>query len=282
MVRLLSMIRDRIPWRKRGALARPSSASPLVPVDSGDARPQDIRELQRSLGLPVSPRALPTPGEVARGIVGAAASRRRRREPPPPPPPELDEYGLPKSWRRDLANDPFHARLLESSNQHWRAFERWCGERSSRAFPAEAETVLNFLTDPSVSRRDLFDIYMAIDTRHDAYYWNEDANPCYLIHFGYGVRLSEEGSVSIADHWRVFDEWCKYLKLTALPASEDTLLRFLREPPLLGVELYRVWKAVGERHASHCEREDLNPCLALERDHGVIVTPEGVATIPLE
>ena len=189
-------------------------------------------------------------------------------------PTELDEHGFPMDWRQDPATSPATLSHLEQTSEDWAVFEHWCEERSYKAFAASPETVLKFLTDPSVDRRRLADAYWAIDYRHDAYYWNEDANPCYYVDRCYGVEVAPDGTLTFADHWRIFDWWRRERGVVSFPASPDTILAFLRDPPLSGHNLYRVWMAIGERH------EDANPCQALEREFGVSVAPDGTVTIP--
>ncbi len=195
-------------------------------------------------------------------------------------PPELDEHGFPMDWRQDPTTRPILVSHLEQSAEDWAIFERWCEAKSFRAFPASPETVLKFLTDPSVHGQRLADVYWAIDRRHDAYYWNEDANPCYYIDRCYSVDVSANGEVTFADHWNVFDWWRRERDVVSLPASPDAVLAFLREPPLSGPNLYHVWVAIGERHDAHYRHEDANPRYVLEREFGVSVAPDGAVSIP--
>ena len=115
-----------------------------------------------------------------------------------PPPTELDENGFPMDWRRDPATSPATLSHLEQTSSDWAVFERWCADRSLKAFAASPETVLKFLTDPPVHGQRLADVYWAIDCRHDAYYWNEDANPCYYVERCYGVEVAPDGTVTIS------------------------------------------------------------------------------------
>lgn len=118
---------------------------------------------------------------------------------PPPPATELDEYGLPRMWRRDPASDKSHERRLRRSDKHWPIFERWCQEHGLRAFPASEETLLRFLLFPPVTGRELYETWWAVSFRHDAYYWVEDVDPFYLLQCGNGVVVSQGGHVTIPD-----------------------------------------------------------------------------------
>ncbi len=139
----------------------------------------------------------PTPRELLSGLLGVF----RRRPDGPPPPPELDEHGFPRDWRRDLGDDEahheLHRRLLARSAVNWPIFERWCQERGLRAFPASVETALRFVRDAPVRGSALYETWLAINNRHEAYYWNEDADPTYLLERGYGVLVAPDGSVKI-------------------------------------------------------------------------------------
>lgn len=198
----------------------------------------------------------------------------------PTPTAELDEHGFPMDWRQDPSTRTVLVNRLEKSSGDWEVFERWCEARSFKSFAASPETVLKFLTDPPVHGARLAAAYQAIDYMHDAHYWNEDANPCYYVKFAYGVEVAPDGTVTFADHWRIFDWWCRGRDAIPLPASPTTALAFLRDAPLSGHNLYRVWTAVGERHDAYYRHEDANPCHVLERDFGARVSPDGVATIP--
>jgi len=99
----------------------------------------------------------------------------------------------PAAWRRE----PVHEALLRASEPYWPVFERWCEERNLRAFPASVETVRRFLVEPPVTGRELYATWKAIDARHEAYYWNSNANPVTILRFGHGWDVTEEGSVEV-------------------------------------------------------------------------------------
>ncbi len=123
--------------------------------------------------------------------------RRGRR----PPPPELDEHGFPVDWRVH-PDDPFQQMFLEQSAEHWPTFEAWCNERMLKPFPATEDTVLRFLLDPPVEGQRLYATWAAINSRHEAFYWMEDANPTYLLRYGHGVDVKQDGTVIVPDEAR--------------------------------------------------------------------------------
>lgn len=124
---------------------------------------------------------------------------RLRPSRPQPYSTELDEYGLPRMWRRDWASDETYEWRLRRSAEHWPTFERWCQERGLRAFPASEETLLRFLLSPPVSGRELYETWWAVSFRYDAYYWVSDADPLYLLQYGSGVYVTQDGLVTIPD-----------------------------------------------------------------------------------
>ncbi len=137
------------------------------------------------------------PRDYMRGF--GSLFRFRRRPKGPPPPPDLDENGLPREWRNDLAEDTGSRWLLERSNEHWPIFEKWCDAHSRTAFPATSETVLGFVLDPPVRGRELYDAWSSIRNRHEAIYWHEDACPYCGLTRGYRVYVRSDGSVEIPD-----------------------------------------------------------------------------------
>ena len=118
-----------------------------------------------------------------------------------PPPPELDEHGFPVDWRVH-PEDPDAQWSLSRSAEHWPIFEEWCEARSLKSFPAKEDTVLRFLLDPPVKGRSLYATWEAIDFRHEAFYWMEDANPIYLLRHGHGVDVKQDGTVIVPDEAR--------------------------------------------------------------------------------
>ena len=128
------------------------------------------------------------------------------REERPPRPPELDEHGIPVSWRRDPVRDALLYQLrMDNSAEHWPIFQEWCEERSLKAFPASEETLLRFLLDPPISGPELCDTWEAVSIRHDAIYWNEDVDPYYLLS-SRGVDVTQEGVVIIPEGITLYDE----------------------------------------------------------------------------
>lgn len=123
--------------------------------------------------------------------------RRGRR----PPPPELDEHGFPVDWRVH-PEDPDQQLALSQSAEHWPIFEEWCEARSLKPFPAAEGTVLRFLLAPPVRGPRLYATWEAIDFRHEAFYWMEDANPTYLLRYAHGVDVKQDGTVVIPDEVR--------------------------------------------------------------------------------
>ena len=122
-----------------------------------------------------------------------------------PPVTELDEYGFPRMWRRDPASDKSHKRQFRRSVEHWPIFERWCQEHGLRAFPASEETLLRFLLFPPVTGRELYETWWAVSFRHDAYYWVSDADPLYLLQYGNGVYVSQDGLVTVPDDIQLWE-----------------------------------------------------------------------------
>ena len=117
------------------------------------------------------------------------------------PPPELDEDGYPVDWRTDPFLDPYFQSFLVKSADHWPIFSKWCEVKSLKALPASAETVLMFLLDPPVEGEDLYKAWWAISFRHEAYYWMEDVDPCYLLRRK-GVDVEQDGTVVVPDEAR--------------------------------------------------------------------------------
>ena len=142
--------------------------------------------------------------QMARGLFHNARSaftrnvlRRGRR----PPTLELDEHGFPVDWRV-YPEDPDQQWALSQSKEHWPTFEAWCNERALKPFPATEDTVLRFLLDPPVKGQGLYATWEAIDLRHEAFYWMEDANPTYLLRYGHGVDVKQDGTVIVPDEVR--------------------------------------------------------------------------------
>ena len=108
----------------------------------------------------------------------------------------LDEHGMPRAWRRD-PEDPVGVHFLQESERYWPVFERWCKERGFRAFPATAETVAEFLEHAPVRGRLLYEVWQAIDARHEAYYWHSDANPVFTLEQRRGVYVQSDGQVQV-------------------------------------------------------------------------------------
>lgn len=118
-----------------------------------------------------------------------------------PPPPELDEYGVPVDWGVH-PEDPDQQWYLSISAEHWPIFEGWCEARSLKPFPATEDTVLGFLLDPPVKGQRLYATWEAVNFRHQAFYWMEDANPIYLLRHGHGVDVKQDGTVIVPDEAR--------------------------------------------------------------------------------
>ena len=132
-------------------------------------------------------------------LVGFLRIFQHRSKGPPGPLSEndLDEFGVPRSWRRDPSTDVMYEMLLSESGKHWPRFEQWCESHSVQSFPASADTVLRFLLDPPVKGRDLYDIWLSINNRHEAFYWNEDVDPTYLLRRRFGVNVEPDGAVNV-------------------------------------------------------------------------------------
>ena len=118
-----------------------------------------------------------------------------------PPPPELDEDGYPVDWRIDPFLDPYFQSFLVKSADHWPIFSKWCEVKSLKALPASEETVLMFLLDPPVEGEELYKAWWAIFFRHEAYYWMEDVDPCYLLRRK-GVDVEQDGTVVVPEEAR--------------------------------------------------------------------------------
>lgn len=167
--------------------------------DSGGESRTTLRRgpLQRSTRPPE-----PCPLELIYGWLRAVPRVFRRlfqdqpKGPPPPlPPSELDEYGFPRVWRRDSPNEKF----LAHSAEYWPYFERWCETRGLQAFPASVEVVLKFLRNPPLQGRDLYEVWRAINARHEAYYWHTDANPVQWLKVAGGVQVTPHGWVEMPE-----------------------------------------------------------------------------------
>jgi hypothetical protein len=105
---------------------------------------------------------------------------------------ELDEFGLPKWWRRDEIEVAF----LDSYPNQWKQFVDWCESHGYRAFPASVETVLRFLLHGPLRGRELYRGWVAIARHHAAYYWNSNANPQLLLKLG-GAEVTGDGVVRV-------------------------------------------------------------------------------------
>src|SRR5438093_8608532 len=101
---------------------------------------------------------------------------------------DVDEYGLPRKWRRPVNETASFERNVGAG---WKRFEEWCTRHGETAFPASMETVLRFLLHPDgISGDDLFQSWQEIRRHHEAYYWHTNANPVERL-FLEGVRVSE-------------------------------------------------------------------------------------------
>ncbi len=177
------------PWRRYGGYSEY-----LTPVDAASYAPPGGNPARHRATIPQMAVAL---FNNARSAFTRNVLRRGRR----PPPPELDEHGLPVDWRVH-PEDPIQQMLLSQSAEHWPTFEAWCNERTLKPFPATEDTVLRFLLDPPVEGQRLYATWEAIDLRHEAFYWMEDANPTYLLRYGHGVDVKQDGTVIVPDEAR--------------------------------------------------------------------------------
>ena len=84
-----------------------------------------------------------------------------------------------------------------------------------------------------------------------------------------------------AEHWPIFERWCEALSLKAFPASVETVLRFLLDPPVYGEELYETWIAISYYHEAYYWMEDADPVYLLTR-RGVDVKQDGTVIVPDE
>lgn len=81
--------------------------------------------------------------------------------------------------------------------------------------------------------------------------------------------------------WHIFEEWCEARSIKSLPASMETVIGFLANPPVDGRELYDTWRAISRRHRAHYRKEVVDPCFMLGFE-GVEVYPDGSVIIPDE
>ena len=142
--------------------------------------PRFIEERERRW-IPYSPR------ELAEGIVNVF--RPRRTVPLGPEP--LDEFGLPLSWRHDEVDEA----MLEDSEAHLGLFERWCESNDRRAFPADADTCLDFLRANWDRGPELYETWRAMDARHEAYYWHSGANAVGRMKAFLGLVVRSDGTI---------------------------------------------------------------------------------------
>ena len=110
----------------------------------------------------------------------------------------LKANGTPSSAKKRPIHDLYYRYLVEISAGAWPEFEEWCEVRSRTALPAAPETVLGFLIERPVRRKELFyGVVLAITRRHQAHYWGTDADPVYQLTSRYGVEVRYNGSVKI-------------------------------------------------------------------------------------
>ena len=173
------------------------------------------------------------------------AQHAHRGPPEPLPPEQLDDYGFPWFWHRSPPD-----RLIEETITYWPIFERWCQERGRRAFPAARETVLDFLHDPPVRGRALYEVWNAIDMYHFAHYWHTDANPVLMLRNE--VEVDEEGTVTVREDPMRFERWGHRFEGVYRESSQ------LRERPGLYLVLCMVvydygsfWKALAVGYADN-------------------------------
>ena len=76
-------------------------------------------------------------------------------------------------------------------------FETWATARRFKPFPADPLQVALFLAEPPVTGARLREVWEAIDQYHCRMYWHEGANPVLELQLGYGVRVSEDGVVTV-------------------------------------------------------------------------------------
>lgn len=101
---------------------------------------------------------------------------------------DLDEFGLPREWRRP---EPMY---LADNRQGWSAFSTWAQQRGVRAFPASVATVVRFIAECPRPTSDLHQIWEAIDLEHTAHYWHTDANPIMILRMA-GIDIDETGTI---------------------------------------------------------------------------------------
>ena len=105
----------------------------------------------------------------------------------------LDENGLPVYWR----HEPPNLGELAGPESYWSVFEQWCSERGLRSFLATSETVLRFLCGSVGREPHLYQIFDAINTHHDVYYWHTAANPIDIIRHIEGVYVDRDQQLHI-------------------------------------------------------------------------------------
>jgi hypothetical protein len=81
-------------------------------------------------------------------------------------------------------------------------------------------------------------------------------------------------------HWPIFERWCQKQGRQAFPASVETVLRFLTNPPVSGPELYRTWRSIDAYHEAHYWHTDANPVFFLKVGAGVRIEPNGYVEFP--
>ena len=82
-------------------------------------------------------------------------------------------------------------------------------------------------------------------------------------------------------HWPIFEVWCDTRSFKAIPASMETVIRFLTNPPVEGRELYDTWRAISKRHRAYYRKAVVDPCFML-RLEGVEVCPDWSVIVPDE
>lgn len=85
----------------------------------------------------------------------------------------------------------------------------------------------------------------------------------------------EAAIAEVASDWAVFVRYCEERGLVALPASQDTVLAFLRDPPVVGPRLFAIWTAIDRQHDSIYWHIDANAVLRLETYSFVHVRTDG-------
>lgn len=82
--------------------------------------------------------------------------------------------------------------------------------------------------------------------------------------------------------WEAFEEWCRGRNRRAFPATVETIIELLQDPPVQGSALFDLVHAIAGRHEAYYWHMDANPVHVLRWGRrGIYVESDGTVVYPI-